>query len=260
MNDIRAAGHELATHYDALEHPWAEAEFDRQWRQLCALFAPQVPVSNKNHYLRWEGDTEFFDWLAQRGIALDQSKGASKTGEAGFNFGTCHLYLPVAPDGRLLDVLEMPTPTQDLEVFAPAALAKPLLEAVVRQHGVLHLLFHPGHIHKPPVAAALLEAVKQGQARGLEWWTARQINEWERARRQVRWQDYKAADGLVEVRLCAGAPLQDATVLWLCPSAAHVQVDGADQPARRVERWGFQFAAVSYTISEDEAVALRLTY
>src|SRR5579871_5460731 len=171
---IRAAGHELALHYDAMAADWSEAEFERQGRHLRALFAPEVPVTNKNHYLRWEGDVAFFDWCDRHKILLDQSKGASKTGEAGFNFGTCHPYFPVAPDGTPHDVLELPTPTQDLGVFAPSALLEPLLAAALRHHGVLHLLFHPAHIFKPGVAEALRQAVTQAQS--MAWWTAAEIN------------------------------------------------------------------------------------
>jgi hypothetical protein len=259
LRAIRAAGHELATHYDALEHPWSEVEFDRQWRDLCALFAPDVPLSNKNHYLRWEGDTEFFDWCAQRGIRLDQSKGASKAGEAGFNFGTCHLHFPVAPDGRLLDVLELPTPTQDLEVFVPEALAAPLLAAVERNHGMLHLLFHPGHVAKPNVAAALLRAVAQARARGLEWWTARQSNDWERARRQVRWTDYRQEGENIQVTLITGPELQDATLLWLSPAPARMQIGDVAPSVRTTQRWGFDFLAGTGTLPENSATILRWT-
>src|SRR5207253_7712026 len=51
------AGHELATHYDAMSEGtvWSESAFDEQWRQLVAMFGDQ-PVTNKNHYTRWEGD------------------------------------------------------------------------------------------------------------------------------------------------------------------------------------------------------------
>src|SRR5207244_1010884 len=97
---IRDAGHELALHYDAMSagHQWDETEFTRQWEKLTVLFGGERPVSNKNHYLRWEDDTEFYGWCERHNIQLDQSKGASKTGEAGFNFGTCHPYFPLAPD------------------------------------------------------------------------------------------------------------------------------------------------------------------
>src|SRR5262249_52509159 len=189
LEAIRAAGHEPAMHFDAMSPgaTWSEAAFLEQRRQLVGLFGGRAPVTNKNHYLRWEGDTEFFAWCARAGIELDQSKGASKTGEAGFNFGTCHPYLPVDPGGSLLNALELPTPTQDLIVFAPEALFPPLLAAAERHHGILHLLFHPAHIEKPGVAGSLLAAVAQARSRGLEWWTAEEINRWERARRRLAW-------------------------------------------------------------------------
>ncbi|HXF62807.1 MAG TPA: hypothetical protein VNK95_14380, partial [Caldilineaceae bacterium] len=178
---IRAAGHELAMHYDSMSDgcPWTAALFHEQWKQLTAMFGGQKPVTNKNHYLRWEGDSELWQWCAAHGIQLDQSKGASKTGEAGFNFGTCHPYFPVDFAGHPFDVLELPTPTQDFIVFAPPAILAPMLDAVQRSHGILHLLFHPSHIDKPGVAESILHAVAAARSCGLEWWTASAINGWE---------------------------------------------------------------------------------
>ncbi|MCB0082015.1 MAG: hypothetical protein KDE47_13835, partial [Caldilineaceae bacterium] len=189
INAIVDGGHELAMHYDAMSDdcPWDAALFHEQWTALTAMFNDVAPVSNKNHYLRWEGDCEFFNWCTAHGIELDQSKGASKTGEAGFNFGTCHPYFPVDFVGNALNVLEVTTPTQDLIVFAPPVILTPLLAAVVRHHGIMHLLFHPSHIEKPGVADAIRTAVAAAKEAGLEWWTAAAINRWERARRQVRW-------------------------------------------------------------------------
>ncbi len=260
IDTVRRAGHELATHYDALSDGchWGREPFDAQQRFLRELFGEE-PVTNKNHYLRWEGDTEFFEWCAQGGLLMDQSKGASKTGEAGFNFGTCHPYQPVAPNGRVIPVLELPTPTQDLHVFAPEELAAPLMAAAERHHGILHLLFHPAHIDKPQVADSIIRVVRTAQERGLEWWTARQISAWERARRQVTWSDYRSGPEQTQVTLCAHSALKDATLLWLCPkSSGQAAVDGASLSAKRVHFWGFPFEAVVMDLAEDSAYTLRL--
>lgn len=238
IKDVREAGHELAMHFDALaeDAPFSEEAFDRQWHALRELFGGQEPVTNKNHYLRWQGDTEFFEWCARRSIRLEQSKGASKTGEAGFNFGTCHLYRPVTPAGDPIDILELPTPTQDLVVFAPPAILPPLLDAACRHHGVLHLLFHPAHIDKEGVAEALLEAVSRGRDCGLEWWTGARLSAWENARRQARWTDYSVSGDEVGVTLQVGAGLEGATVLWLRAGGS-----AAASAGREVERWGCRF-------------------
>jgi hypothetical protein len=66
-----------------------------------------------------------------------------------------HTYLPVRFDGNVVDVLEMPTTTQDLNVFAPEPLLEALLDAAERHGGVMHLLFHPAHVLKEPVASAI---------------------------------------------------------------------------------------------------------
>lgn len=245
---IRQAGHELATHFDALSDgcPWTEETFDAQWQELRALFGDN-PATNKNHYLRWEGDTEFFDWCLRRGLTMDQSKGASKTGEAGFNFGACHPYRPVAPDGTVLPIHELTTPTQDLQVFAPEAIVPPLLDAVMRQHGILHFLFHPAHIEKPGVADALLRAVAAGRERGLRWWTAGAISRWENARRAAAWQTDDR--GRVSLTAAPDAALPGATLLILAPRD--------DNAAETVERWGFRFHASIRNIGPGETVRLK---
>jgi peptidoglycan/xylan/chitin deacetylase (PgdA/CDA1 family) len=246
-DQIRAAGHELAMHYDAMTEglDWGETQFDRQHRGLVELFGGERPTSNKNHYLRWQGDTELWDWCVKRGIHLDQSKGASKTGEAGFNFGTCHPYRPVRFEGEFIDILELATPTQDLEVFAPSAILDPLLASVKRNHGVLHLLFHPAHIDKPAVADAILSAVKRGKENGLEWWTAKQIHEWEFARRGVRWSKYTGR----AVSVSADTTLHDATVLWLRA--------GTRGSRAGFGAWGFEFGATTLTLQSNTEMTVE---
>ncbi|MES2460467.1 MAG: hypothetical protein V4671_07775, partial [Armatimonadota bacterium] len=198
-----------------------------------------------------EGDTEFFDWCIQRGITLDQSKGASKTGEAGFNFGTCHPYRPVSPNGTLLPIHELPTPTQDLHVFAPPEIVPPLLDAVTRQYGILHLLFHPAHIDKPGVADSIKNAVALGRENGLEWWTGREIADWETARRSAKWT--ATEDGF---RLAADTALAGATILFLAAEGTTAVVEG--QPATKtIERWGFKFQTVTRGLTGGET--LRIT-
>lgn len=246
IDAIRQAGHELATHYDAMSPgmEWGEEQFDDQLKQLSTMFGPDAPITNKNHYLRWEGDTEFFTWCVKRGLRLDQSKGPSKSGGAGFIFGTCHPYFPVTSRGEPLDIVELPTHTQDLIVFAPEGLATCLISAAERHHGVAHLLFHPAHIAKPGVADSILNCVRLGKERGLTWWTGRQINDWERARREISWSGYASGDGRAAVKLAAGEALTGATLLLLAPAPLAVKLDGQAREPKAVKRWGFEFLAV----------------
>ena len=242
---IREAGHELAMHYDAFstDRPWGEPNFQGQRQVLTEMFGGQAPVTNKNHYLRWEGDSEFWEWCVASGIQLDQSKGPSKTGGVGFPFGTCHPYLPLDPGGHILDVLELPTLTQDLVLTAPLELAPPMLAAVLKSHGVFHLLFHPNHIRKPGQSAAVLSATALARAAGLEWWTAAEINRWERARRQTCW--HGAPNGAYT--LSSTVSLHQATLLCLESSSgqpANVAINGVAQDVQVVERWGYRFQSV----------------
>jgi hypothetical protein len=248
---IHEAGHELATHYDALDHPWGEDSFDAQWRALCAQFS-EPPVSNKNHYTRWEGDTEFFDWCEQRGIRLDQSKGPSKVGEIGMIFGSCHPHFPLAPDGRVIDVLELPFFTQDLEIFAPSAVRGALRATALKAHGVLHMLFHPAHIAKPGVADALLNTVREAKAVGMEWWTARQINNWERARRSTRWTPSEASGATLRCE----HTLPEATLCFFNPRDVALSINGSPIETQTVMRWGFEFQAVVLEIEAGDDYSL----
>ncbi|MEA2735457.1 MAG: hypothetical protein QOE14_1908, partial [Humisphaera sp.] len=252
MKKIKEAGHEYAMHYDSMTPglPWSATQFDRQFAELTRMFGGEKPVTNKNHYLRWENDTDPWDFCLAHGIGLDQSKGASKTGEAGFNFGTCHTYFPVRFDGSTIDVLELPTPTQDLFVFAPEAILEPLLAQALKTHGVLHLLFHPAHFRHAQVAAAMLTAIRRGKEEGMEWWTGRQINAWERARRTAKITDF--ADG--SFTIAAEQELPHATVLWL--GKQKLEASGAETTGT-LKAWGFEFAAVTATIKNSLRVVVR---
>ena len=250
MSDIKSAGHELATHYDAMTGTegltWGEAQFDEQHRKLVELFG-QVPVTNKNHYLRWEGDAEFFDWCAKRRIELDQSKGPSKTGEAGFNFGSCHPYLPVTFEGRVIDVLELPTLTQDLCVWK------------ARRNCSMRLLAGGEAGAWRPASAVSSRAFSsrrcadgcddgnppgEGAGHGNEW-TATQINAWEQARGEV-------CDGRIILSMEALRKrfdsvrqliLIDATILWLVPGAEQVK-----DRSGTIQAWGFNFAVSTHAL------------
>jgi hypothetical protein len=244
IEQIKNDGHELATHYNAIDNPWSEEEFAAQCARLKVLFGEQ-PVSNKNHYTRWEGGTEFFDWCQRQKLQLDQTKGPSKIGEVGFTFGSAQLAFPLADNGEIHSVLEQPLHTQDLVIFAPPQIIPPLLDAVEKHHGILHVLFHPAHIAKPGVADSLHSAVQQAKDRGLEWFTAKQLNAWERARRKVKVQaEFTEKDAAPKVLLSAPEPLNGATILVLGHHQT-VEIDGEQYAAQPSTRWGFEFSAVT---------------
>jgi hypothetical protein len=225
MAKIKQAGHELAMHYDAMSQgkQWSSDEFHEQFLELASLFEGESPVTNKNHYLRYEGDMELFHWCASHGILMDQTKGASKPGEAGYNFGTCHVYFPAEMQGQLSSVLELATPTQDFEVFISSRFLQHLIRAAEKHHGIMHLLFHPAHIAKVGVAQSLLEAIAEARRHGLEWWTAREISTWERARRTVSWSAFRKDGDAWTVSVTAQSLLENATIRWVgCDDNAEV--------------------------------------
>jgi hypothetical protein len=250
IEKIKAAGHELAIHYNAVNFPWSEEEFALQYRQLTELFG-EFPVSNKSHYTRWEGGTEFFDWCRRQNIALDQTKGPSKLGEVGFNFGTAQLYFPLADNGEIHIVLEQTLHTQDLMITAPPEIIPPLLNAIKKHHGVLHALFHPAHIAKDGVAESLQQMIQQAKEFGLEWVTAAQLNSWERARRKVNLLcEYEKNCSSPKVLLSSPESLADATILTL-GKHQNIEINGQPYPAQSCVRWGVEFSAVTLDVDDD---------
>jgi hypothetical protein len=192
---IREEGHELAFHYNALTQDggaWSEADFARQLAAVQSLTGAERLVSNKNHYTRYEGWGELFQWCETCGIEADQTRGPSKKGNIGFLFGTCHPYFPIAwhdEHNRMYNVLEVGFLTQDLDhpTLADTSVIVPFLEQVMAVEGVAHFLFHQVHVLRlPKVADALRLLVKEAKQRGFEFWTCKEVNDWERARRKHR--------------------------------------------------------------------------
>lgn len=221
---ISAAGHEQALHYNAMHDAdiaaWGWPQLRAQYAWAQAVTGTERIVSNKNHYTRWEGWTEFYVWCERLGIEIDQSRGPSKQGGVGFPFGTAHVSFPiadVAEDNRLHDVLILPLHTQDLALAAHESVRDVIIDNAVAQHGVAHFLFHGPHLHlRPATRKACLVLAEEVRRRGMPWWTSAEINDWERTRREVRLTVTPSPGGWV-VRSEATAAVDGAAVLVLLP-------------------------------------------
>ncbi|MDN4593414.1 hypothetical protein [Polycladomyces subterraneus] len=263
---IRSQGHELALHYNAMKDDarsrWGEDDFDFQWHWLQERSGVPI-VTNKNHYLRWEGETEFYRWCERRGIRVDQTKGPTKQGDIGFLFGSCHPWFPIEQTGdgmRRMDVLEIPLLTQDLVWTVPFEVCHPLLEQCVRHHGVAHFLFHPHHIHtKPEVARAVIALTEASREMGLAWWTAEAIDRWERLRRQVDLDCRKNETDGWEIHVRSPHKVSDATLLILAPDGQGSEIPplsffGLTADRVRLKRIdGFDFYEVRGVIQAGDA-------
>ena len=245
---------EIALHYDAMtggEHTsWSKDNFLFQHRWLVKEAGLKHINANKNHYTRWEGRLDFLRWCEEAGIGSDETRGPSKKGTIGFPLGGSQPYFPLddeADSPRFLKVLEVNLLTQDLVVTCPPEYGKQLLDSALRHHGVAHFLFHPAHILKPGVADVLAGLVDYGRARELEWWTNRQICQWETARRGVE----ARFDSASTFTLQAATALPQATLLVLRsqPETRPIALNGQRAHATRWTLHGFEFDAVTADIA-----------
>jgi hypothetical protein len=192
---VKKAGHELAFHYNGLESQkgiWSSEEFERQLQWLKDAADLEEVKSNKNHYTRFEGWGELFEWCERNGIEADQTRGPSKKGNVGMLFGTCHPYFPIAwatEGNRMYDVLEIGFLTQDLELpnLSDNSVIRPFLQQVKRVDGVAHFLYHQNHIHnREAVRDSIRRLVREARELGFEFWLSREVNDWERYRRTLQ--------------------------------------------------------------------------
>ncbi len=246
---------EIALHYDArsggAQTSWSKENLILQHRWLRNEADVEHIVSNKNHYTRWEGRLDFLRWCEEIGINSDQTRGPSKKGVIGFPLGGSQPYMPLddqAASPRFLDVLEVNMLTQDLVVVCPAEYGRQLVDSVLRHHGVAHFLFHPAHILKPRVADVFGDLVDYGRAQGLQWWTSRQIYQWETARRGVE----AAFDSHDRFTLRTAQPLKQATLLFLRSQEGRSRSISINSRPARSNRWslhGFEFDAVTVDLA-----------
>lgn len=248
FREITEAGHENALHYNAMADTelskWGWQYIKAQYAWAQAVTGREDIVSNKNHYTRWEGWTEFYDWCERLGIQIDESRGPSKQGDVGFPFGTAHLSFPLAEpdaDKTFHNVLNLPLHTQDLAWAADEACRDVILDGAQDQHGVAHFLFHGPHLRKPPTRAACLAVADEARRRGMPWWTAERINAWERLRRGVRLAIVEDENGPALEATCANT-VADAAVLL--PAGGVIESATGSQ-SREVVRHGRRFTEVS---------------
>lgn len=233
---LHQLGSEVALHFDArsgsIGTNWLEADLRRQWEWLREMSNLPV-ISNKNHYLRWEGLTEFFLWLERLGIKSDQTKGPTKIGVGGYPFGGSHPWFPLEEQTlRFIDVLEVPHQTWELVSRWPIAVGQVMVDKALENGGVAHFLFHPVVVGRSAaVANALSGIVAYGRERGMPWWTNAAIQDWERRRREVRLcgehPPLSAGGGPLVWKVEAGRELKRAAILFFTGKTARSRQSGA---------------------------------
>lgn len=258
--EVTSAGHEHALHYNAMRDAdiaqWGWPYMRAQYAWAQAVTGTERIISNKNHYTRWEGWTEFYQWCEWLGIQIDESRGPSKQGSVGFPFGTAHVSFPIAPaseSNRFFDVLNLPLHTQDLAWAGHESIRDVILDAAIEQHGVAHFLFHGPHLHlRPPTRKACSTLAEEVRRRGLQWWTSGQINDWERLRRKVNLSVTRTDSGWV-VRSESPEPVTNAAILLLLPESSGTPTLGAGAGTlSTVRRHGREFVELTADLPAGE--------
>nr|MDO8118626.1 hypothetical protein [Candidatus Sigynarchaeota archaeon] len=188
---VVAHGHELALHFDSIAYPdnkmknpiemhglFSNACLESQLHEILKNTGQDSIYSNKNHYTRWEGRVQFFEWCEKLGIRVDQSKGPSKCGTMGFPFGSCHPWQAIGPGGALIGCVEISFQSQDFGLQGPDDIANDLLERVKRVNGVAHVIFHPAHSKNQGVNKLMHQFIDTVVAMGGTFFTSKEIGSW----------------------------------------------------------------------------------
>ncbi|MEM2431738.1 MAG: hypothetical protein QXX94_07275 [Candidatus Bathyarchaeia archaeon] len=267
---LKRGGYEIALHYNALppKHVWSREGFVAQYDAL-AVESGVYPISNKNHYLRWESWTDFYHWCEDKGVYLDQSKGPSKTHNLGFLFGTSHPFFPIddwSNMNRILNVLEVTLHDQEMWRGWPEDEVINILNSLTLQaykhYGVIHHLFHPAHIQMTyRVLNATIQFIKSLPQ--MEIWTAREINEWERKRREVGLHIVSLSEDSLTFNIFSTNKVEDATIMLLIPENLEdakwsIEADGERINYSFTRIYDFSF--LKFTINIENSILVKVCF
>ena len=93
----------------------------------------------------------------------------------------------------------------------------------------------------------------------MEWMTNRDINEWERKRRQVKIKDIEVSEKNF-YRFSSDKKLSDATLLFLVPdgiSNLRISKDGVSLEWRKKNIYGFDWAEVVFDMEGEEVIGIE---
>ena len=147
--------------------------------------------------------------------------------------------------------------TQDLVITCPVFYGRGLLDSVSRYYGIAHFLFHPAHIEKPGVRDAVIDVVEYAHLKGMEWWTSKQIGDWEQKRRQIRIM-HQGHD-----RFTITSPVSVGSVTFIFPipdtiNDFSIQIDGRLIDWKSISIYGRNFAEIIIDIAANQEIKVQL--
>ena len=262
------AGNEIALHYNAMSTEenslWDQENFTYQ---LERTFDDQLKnkaasiKTNKNHYLRWEGDIQFYQWCERAGIVVEQSKGERSKAIKDFLQVQCHPYIPVSnasEKNRLMQVLSLPTLAWDPPTALRCTLkeAQSIIDRSAQVNGVAHFLFHPAALVNKEVGSVLVDLVNYGRKQGLHWWTSEELYVWLHLKRGIEVFVQSGTNDGKQLYISAQQPCSGLTVLISQPPSKMgiPSNNGTIRSIRNIQRFGLSFYEIILDISQGKTL------
>ncbi|MCX7799930.1 MAG: hypothetical protein N2109_06255 [Fimbriimonadales bacterium] len=197
VRSIRAREHEigLLAPMDR-RSPFVPETFRVQFVQLSRSALSFEPVSVRPENGRWRGHLAMLAAYEVSGARVDLSKGGRQAGCAGFAFGTCRPFHPLAANGAPSLVLEVPYQAYRPGIDLQPEVVDALLAQTLAFRGCLQLVWGIEDLLEPAVQEACRRVSVLARGQRLERLTPERIYRFERARRALKRFETEAEDGL----------------------------------------------------------------
>lgn len=255
--NLRHLEHDIGLLYNAVEAgTWHEDRYKIQLTHITRASGGSMAAS-RTLDTRWERRNQLFQWCDLNDVRVEESKGPNHPGNAGFLFGTCHPFRPFGSQGTFFKCFELPFLSREPDGFLPSQSCQGLIERTARHYGVAHFVIRPGLTQNGLTQETFRKLVVVGRSLGMEWWKSSEIWQWEASRRKVK---YTLRDGNEGPTLTAYAEedMDEATLLFLAPQLASINVHGKPIHPRKIERYGFSFYGVNVSLPGRASLELGL--
>jgi hypothetical protein len=208
---------------------FAPETFRVQFVQLSRSTLSFEPVSVRPENGRWRGHLSMLAAYEVSGARVDLSKGGRQAGCAGYAFGTCWPFHPVASNGGPSLVLEVPYHAYRPGIDVQPEVVDALLAQTLAFRGCLHLVWGIEDLLEPAVQEACRRVSVLARGQRFERLTPERIYRFERARRALKRFETLGEDGL-KLLLGSDSGLERLGLVFLGPGRLVVGQRGRELP------------------------------